>query len=223
MQVMKRGDAAFILLAIEFALLFGCIPLLLLWLKSRTVMIVILWVTALLIYMWLHHTGKGFRAEWNWAGMKGYIRPVLMRFAVIGPALFAFMAFMHSDRLFSFPLERFDTWVKVMILYPLLSVVPQEMIYKSLFFGRYARLFGNGHWVPLIVSGIAFGYMHVMLGNVVAVAGTIIAGLLISHSYLQSRSLALASFEHALYGCWVYTIGLGIYFYTGAAWGLQAP
>lgn len=224
MQIKKRGDLAFTFLALEFILLMGGIPLLLLWLKSRTVMIVILWATAVIVYIWLHRSqGRSFREEWNWKGMKGNIRPVMVRFMLIGPALLAFMALLHPDRLFSFPLERFETWAKVMILYPLLSVIPQEMIYKTLFFGRYVKLFGNGYWLPLIASALAFGYMHVMLGNVVAVTGTMVAGLLISHSYLKSRSLALASFEHALYGCWVYTIGLGIYFYTGAAWGLQAP
>jgi hypothetical protein len=36
--------------------------------------------------------------------------------------------------------------------------------------------------------------------------------------YARRRSLGLACLEHGLYGCLIFTIGLGRYFYTGAAW-----
>lgn len=220
MQIIMRADRALILLSLEFLILFGGMPLFLLWLKDRSVMIAILWGAALAVWLWLRRTQrKTFRDEWNMAGLRAGLKTVLLRFAFIAPATLAFMWLVHPDRLFSFPLERFDRWATVMILYPILSVLPQEMIYKTLFFGRYARLFGQGYWFPLVASAMTFGYMHIMLGNIVAVAATALAGLLISHSYLKHRSLALASFEHALYGCWIFTVGMGIYFYTGAAWG----
>ena len=34
----------------------------------------------------------------------------------------------------------------------------------------------------------------------------------------KRRSLWLTCLEHGLYGCLIFTIGLGRYFYTGAAW-----
>jgi hypothetical protein len=212
---------ALIFLWLEFIVLFGGLPLLILFLKNRMVMIALLWGASVAIYLWLRYRQKkSFLEEWNWQGFKDHVKPVMIRFLILVPFMFGFMYITNPDKLFSFPLERFDRWVMVMLLYPLLSVVPQELIYKTLFFGRYAKLFGAGA-APLIASAVAFGFMHVMLGNIIAVAGTTVVGYLIGQSYLKSRSLALASFEHALYGCWIYTLGLGIYFYTGAAWGQQ--
>jgi len=49
-----------------------------------------------------------------------------------------------------------------------------------------------------------------------AVVMTSIGGLIFGWRYMKSRSLAAVSFEHALYGQLVFTIGLGRYFYHGA-------
>ncbi|WP_234730087.1 hypothetical protein [Acidocella facilis] len=47
---------------------------------------------------------------------------------------------------------------------------------------------------------------------------TLAGGWLFARSYAATRSLTFSGVEHALYGCLVFTIGLGQYFYTGAAW-----
>jgi len=39
--------------------------------------------------------------------------------------------------------------------------------------------------------------------------------LLFAARYAETGSLATSSFEHALYGCWLFTVGLGQYFYHG--------
>jgi hypothetical protein len=61
-------------------------------------------------------------------------------------------------------------------------------------------------------------FAHVLLMNPVAVIMTALGGYLFAKDYARHQSLALACLEHALYGCWVFTLGLGIFFYTGAAW-----
>ena len=48
-----------------------------------------------------------------------------------------------------------------------------------------------------------------------AVALCVIGGWLFADTYSRTRSLWLASAEHALYGCLVFTVGLGRYFYGG--------
>ncbi len=67
-----------------------------------------------------------------------------------------------------------------------------------------------------LVSGIGFGFAHIVFDNWVAPALCAIGGLIFAHTYRRTRSLALASFEHALYGDLVFTLGLGRYFYHGA-------
>jgi uncharacterized protein len=47
---------------------------------------------------------------------------------------------------------------------------------------------------------------------------TLIGGVLFANDYSRHRSLTLTCFEHSLYGCLIFTVGLGRFFYTGAAW-----
>jgi uncharacterized protein len=102
-----------------------------------------------------------------------------------------------------------------MVLYPVLSVYPQGIIYRAFFFERYRTLFPNS--VLLIVaSAVAFSFAHIIFRNAIAVIFTLVGGLLFAWRYADTASLFTSSFEHALYGCWMFTIGLGHYFYRGA-------
>jgi hypothetical protein len=44
---------------------------------------------------------------------------------------------------------------------------------------------------------------------------TLIGGWFFAETYARTRSMRLVWLEHALYGCLVFTIGLGDYFYHG--------
>lgn len=210
---------------LELLFLFVAIPIAIAFLQNRALMLGILWATAVIVIVWLKLSIKrGFWEELNWAGVKSGYKWVLLRFAVIGPALFAFMALVNPEELLSFPRERPLIYLYVMIWYPLLSVVPQELLYKTLFFERYKILFCMP-WVMIVASALFFGFMHIILvPNIFVLKAwlpvfmTTIAGLLMAHTYFRTRSLALVSLEHALYGCWAYTIGMGMYLHTGSVW-----
>lgn len=107
------------------------------------------------------------------------------------------------------------SWLMVMILYPLLSVFPQEIVYRAFFFHRYRALF-PGRWAMLIANALAFGFMHVIFENIVAVALTSLGGFLFATNYHRSESLPAVAIEHALYGSLIWTVGIGRYFYHGA-------
>jgi len=55
-------------------------------------------------------------------------------------------------------------WVLIFILYPLFSVYPQELLYRTFFFHRYRPLFGGG-WGMVIASALAFGFVHIIFRN----------------------------------------------------------
>lgn len=118
-------------------------------------------------------------------------------------------------RWFALPSERPGLWLLVMVLYPLLSVYPQEVTFRAFFCHRYRPLFGNDR-AMLAVNALAFGWAHVMFENWVAVALCLIGGWLFADTYLRTRSLLLACIEHAIYGCALFTIGLGWFFYGGS-------
>jgi len=100
-----------------------------------------------------------------------------------------------------------------MFVYPLLSVVPQEFVYRTFFFERYKPLFSNSA-AMILASTFCFGFVHIMFHNWIAPVFSGIGGLLFSISYARHKSLKLVSIEHAAYGCYVFTIGLGWYFYN---------
>jgi uncharacterized protein len=113
-------------------------------------------------------------------------------------------------------------WALVMVAYPILSVYPQGLLYRAFFFERYAPLF-PGRWTMIVASAAAFGFLHLIFGNPLAPALGFLGGLLFAARYAATGSLATSCFEHALYGCWLFTLGLGRYFYHGTLSTFGSP
>jgi len=103
-------------------------------------------------------------------------------------------------------------WLLVMLLYPLFSVYPQELMYRAYFFHRYKPLFGAGP-VMVTASAALFGFVHIIFGNWISIALTAVGGVLFGLTYRRSGSLLLACLEHALFGDFIFTIGIGRFFY----------
>ncbi|MBK7404512.1 MAG: CPBP family intramembrane metalloprotease [Phycisphaerales bacterium] len=140
---------------------------------------------------------------------------MLARFAVLGGAIVVGVLVLLPDRAFGLPRENRSLWLQIMIGYPILSVYPQEVIFRAFFFRRYQPLFGRG-WGMVAASAVMFAFVHIVFGNPIAIPMTLIGGVMFASTYSRSRSLLAASVEHALYGCLVFTVGLGSYFYSGA-------
>jgi uncharacterized protein len=195
----------------EFALIYGGGPLLVLFLRLPGVLFLILWVGALIAYFAtrrIHPIPNDNGAE---------IRAVLLRFAVLAPVITAAIWLLWPDQFLSLPRERPLFWAIIMVLYPILSVWPQEMLYRALLFARYAAILPTNAR-RILASAIAFGFAHVIFLNWIAIAMTAAGGLLFARDYARHRSLKLMCLEHSLYGGLIFTIGLGRFFYTGAAW-----
>jgi membrane protease YdiL (CAAX protease family) len=124
---------------------------------------------------------------------------VLTAFAVGYPALL------------ELPLRRPMRWARLLVVYPMLSAWPQELLYRTYFFHRYRRLFGGGRAL-VAASAAAFSFLHVVFPNAIAIALTIPAGLVLGWTYRRTGSLVVVTVEHALYGVLVFTLGLARYF-----------
>jgi hypothetical protein len=122
------------------------------------------------------------------------------------------------ERFLSFPRLATVQWMAVMTLYPLLSALPQEVIFRSFFFRRYQSLFPT-NVAMLVANSLAFGVTHLIFHNWVAPTLSVVAGVMLARSYQQHRSLGLVWAEHALYGCIAFTTGLGWFFYHGSNGG----
>ncbi len=143
-----------------------------------------------------------------------FLRVFPLRLLLVTAVLVLFTGIFHPERLFSFPRRRFDIWLMVIILYPFLSALPQELIYRAFFFHRYRFLFPTDRRM-IFASALTFAYLHIIFDNLFALIATFIGGLLFATTYRNTRSLLLTSLEHAVYGNIVFTLGLGRFFYEG--------
>lgn len=204
-------------LALEMVAIFAFGPLLcfLPWLHMRPIgLLLVVMVFAIVVL----RRDRSFdrRLLWNAPAARKQIGGILLVLAPAGAALTALTAWLLPERFLAFPREAPLVWAIVMLLYPLLSVYPQELIWRAFFFHRYRPILGDGGTM-LLGSALAFAWMHVIFQNWVAVVLTLPGGWLFAYRYRASRSLLAASIEHALWGQLIFTIGLGWYFYHGAA------
>lgn len=203
------------LLALEFLAVFAGLPLLIYFRRLPNLPIPYLLVVALIAFLLLRADHAFPIAQLtSWGNYRPFLATILIRDAIcllflsLGVYLFA------PDLLFSL-LERSPLlWLAIVILYPLVSVYPQELFYRAFFFHRYQPLFGSG-WGMIVASALAFGFVHIIFRNWIAVALCIIGGFLFSWTYQTSGSLLLAGLDHAIFGDFIFTIGLGQFFFHG--------
>lgn len=213
---------------LELMILFVAMPTALTFLVPLRLMAAVLFPTLFLslilcLIVLLRDPTFDRKQLWNFQGVKRGIAGVLIRLAIFGPIVALAVWLFFPENFLSFPLNRTKVWMIVMTLYPLLSVYPQEAIYRAFFFHRYERLLGGNHeqpstsrsFAPAIASAAAFGYMHILFRNEIAVLLTFVGGVYFALGYQRHRSTALAWIDHALWGCFAFTIGLGQFFFLG--------
>ena len=202
-------------LVLELSFVFIVVPLLLYYRLIPNAPIPFLITLALVAWFMLRRDLAFDRSHLTDTGALGrYLAPVLLRSAVLCAILGLAVWRLAPELLFTFVKRAPTFWALVMLLYPLLSVYPQELIFRAYFFERYQPLFGAG-WAMVAASALAFGFMHIALGNWLSVVLSAIGGFLFATTYYQSGSLVLASIEHAIFGNFIFTIGLGQFFYHG--------
>jgi membrane protease YdiL (CAAX protease family) len=203
------------LLVLEFAAVFVVVPLLLYFRVIPNAPIPFLLVLALVAWIVLRRDPQFDSAHLaNISAATRNLGPVLLRCTVLCAVLGLGVWRFAPELLFSFVKRAPAFWAIVMVGYPLLSVYPQELIFRAYFFHRYQALFGAG-WAMIAASALAFGFVHISFGNWISVVLSMVGGFLFALTYQQSGSLFLASIEHAFFGNFIFTIGLGQFFYHG--------
>ena len=200
----------------ELLLLFVILPLAFRFKPFPFPPIPALWlIAAYCLYQLLADKGFDRKALWNPEALPASAAQIFAIFAGSALLVAAGVYFLAPRSLFNFVRRAPAFWALVMVLYPVLSVYPQGIIYRAFFFERYRGLF-PGPAVLIAASAIAFSFAHIIFRNPIAIGFTLIGGSLFAWRYAETGSLFTSSFEHALYGCWMFTIGLGGYFYKGA-------
>lgn len=204
-------------LAVEMFLLCAVLPTYIIVFKKAVFMLPFLWGTALvcwLIYRRSHH--EQLKTIWKWRAVNGKnLTPILVRWIICSALIVAFTYFYDPAKMFNIILKNPSFVPKLMIFYPIFSALPQEFIFCTFFFDRYAPFFQTDR-AKIIASAIVFAYAHVLYINPIAPALSLIGGLIFAATYAKTKSLALVTIEHGLYGNVLFLSGLGWYFWSGA-------
>jgi len=139
---------------------------------------------------------------------------ILLR-AAVGALLIAGLVGARRGMLFELPRTRPLLYALVLVLYPVVSALPQELLYRVFFFRRYSQLLGD-RWT-VAGSALAFALLHIIYADPLAPLLTLPAGLVLAVAYRRNRSLPAVALEHALYGIAVFSLGLGRTFFVPAA------
>ena len=141
---------------------------------------------------------------------KTVVKSFLSFFAFI----FIYILFLDKDLLFQLPANNPRIWVLAMIIYPVVSVIPQEFIFRVLFYQRYAKLFSFEKNYIILINSIAFGFAHIVFINFHAIILSILASTIFSIVYLRN-SFFTCIIVHSLAGQLIFTLGLEKYFFSG--------
>lgn len=113
------------------------------------------------------------------------------------------------------PRYNVELWILILCAYPFVSALPQEIVFRALFFGRYGRLFPN-RLTAIATNAAVFSLAHLFYWNWPAVILTAFGGAIFAWAYAVRGSFRYAWLLHALAGQIIFTTGLGVFFFHGA-------
>ena len=201
----------------EFLVLFVAMPLAYRFAPGPVPALPVLWVVALYCYWQLRGDETFDRSRlWNPRPFAAQFVSIISLFLTGALLLYLGVRLFMPELLFNLVRAKPRVWATLMVFYPILSVYPQGIIYRSFLMHRYASLLSS-EWTLIFASATAFSFMHIVYQNPIAVTLTFIGGLIFAWRYSVTKSLLTSSVEHALYGCWLFTVGLGDFFYHGRA------
>lgn len=195
-------------LAVELFILFIALPLsLLLPYDFRIKGISILVAFIYLLFVLFKKTPVRFKVkkEIQW---RSFWKITAIKFIGIAVITSIYVYIMDASALFCVPRNKPQLWVTILFVYTFLSVWPQEVIYRTFFFARYGSFFQNKKLL-IFINAIIFSLAHLFLRNTLVTVLTFIGGLLFAYTFTKTKSTTLVSIEHALYGNWLFTVGMG--------------
>jgi membrane protease YdiL (CAAX protease family) len=137
-----------------------------------------------------------------------FFKTTFTRLVVIIIITTLFVWFTNKDLLFHVLLNKPKLWLFILFIYSLFSVYPQELLFRTFFFKRYGTLFKSSV-VLVFVNATLFSMGHLLFKNTLVLVLTFIGGLIFAYSFNKTKSTFLVSIEHAIYGCWLFTVGMG--------------
>jgi len=131
-----------------------------------------------------------------------------VKFCVVALFTLVYVYVTNPEYLFAIMLNKPKMWLLLLCIYIVFSVYPQELIYRTFFFKRYSDLFENENQL-IFFNALVFSLGHLFFRNFLVLTLTFLGGIIFAHTFIKTKSTVLVSIEHALYGCWLFTVGMG--------------
>ena len=217
---MRHGHPSALRLAAEFAGLYLLAPVAVAVAVPDDLLVPALFGLAAVGAALLHATpgfawrelARGWRGI-GWGGLAAFA-------AATGAVGLAVVATLRPDALLEPGRSRPLLLLAIWILYPPLSALPQEIVFRPLFFRRYAPILPAGPRTAIALNACVFSLAHLPYGSWVTAALTFAGGLVFAHAYRVRRSFPEAVALHAAAGCVLFAMGLGEWFHAG---GMRWP
>lgn len=119
----------------------------------------------------------------------------------------------NPDALFVIVRMRPEFLLVIWVFYPILSALPQELIFRPLFFHRYGAILPRGQ-AAIAVNAAIFSFAHLMYWSGVVALMTFAGGWIFARAYLR-HGFPAAWLLHAVAGNILFAVGMGYYFYSG--------
>ncbi|MGJ8667089.1 MAG: CPBP family intramembrane glutamic endopeptidase [Patiriisocius sp.] len=139
---------------------------------------------------------------------KAFWKRVGITFLLIAAVTIVYVFIVDKAALFYVPFHNPGLFVIILFVYTLFSVWPQEIIYRTFFYERYQSIFPKKAQI-VFVNAIVFMMAHLFFRNTLVLVLTFIGGIIFGLTYLRFKSTTLVSIEHAIYGNWLFTVGMG--------------
>ncbi|MEM6515122.1 MAG: CPBP family intramembrane glutamic endopeptidase [Bacteroidota bacterium] len=141
----------------------------------------------------------------NW---KLFFKRTFLQLIFIALVTSVYVFFVDRTNLFTVVLNKPLLWIVILFVYSFFSVYPQELIYRTFFFSRYQKLFKSER-LFLLFNATLFSLAHIFFRNALVMVLTFVGGILFALTFNKTRSTLLVSIEHAIYGSWLFTVGMG--------------
>jgi len=125
------------------------------------------------------------------------------------------MAVFRPEGLFILLRDRPEVMLIIALFYPILSALPQELVFRPLFFERYGPILPARLSSAIWLNAAVFSFAHLMYWSWIVAVMTFFGGWVFATSYKSSGNFPEAVILHALAGVILFAVGMGAYFYSG--------
>lgn len=156
-------------------------------------------------FMWRTLTSGAGRINWR------LIAGMALATVMAGTAI---MQVLHPESFLLFR-RNLNLMLMIALLYPFLSALPQELVFRPLFFARYAPILPQHTGVCVVLNAAIFALAHLMYWSWIVAGLTFFGGLIFAYSYRVRQNFAEALVAHSVAGVILFALGMGVFFYSG--------